>query len=261
MSMLSSSDVNTCNNAVNDLLSQRVSGVIVNVPLSTDEIAHISQTCADTPVLFMDADPHTDILNVMFDPDHGARLAITHLLQFGHQHTALLTGPMTSISARLRYEGWLTELEKQQLSPVSVLHVDWSAASGYHQTLALLGQSLRVSAIVVENDQMALGVLRALHEYGLRVPEQMSVIGFDDTQDSTYYTPPLTTIRHDFRLLGKEGVTRLLAMLHDPAHASSLLLPTELIVRHSSAVQSSAHASLQELTKNLLDITRQLQRL
>ncbi len=111
MSMLSSPDVNSCNNAVNDLLSQRVSGVIVNVPLSTDDVAHISQTCAGTPVLFMDADPHTDILNVMFDPDHGARLAITHLVQLGHQHIALLTGPMTSISARLRYEGWLAELK------------------------------------------------------------------------------------------------------------------------------------------------------
>ncbi|QDX98049.1 LacI family DNA-binding transcriptional regulator [Pectobacterium carotovorum subsp. carotovorum] len=261
MSMLSSPDVNSCNNAVNDLLSQRVSGVIVNVPLSTDDVAHISQTCADTPVLFMDADPHTDILNVMFDPDHGARLAITHLVQLGHQHIALLTGPMTSISARLRYEGWLAELKKQQLVPTSVLHGDWSAASGYHQTLALLGQSLRVSAIVVANDQMALGVLRALHEYGLRVPEQMSVIGFDDTQDSAYYTPPLTTIRQDFRLLGKEGVTRLLATLRDPTQSTSLLLPTELVVRHSTAVHSSTHASLQELTKNLLDITRQLQRL
>ena len=122
-----------------------------------------------------------------------------------------------SISARLRYEGWLETLAKHAVTPCAVQHGDWSAASGYQQALLLLNQPVRPGAILVANDQMALGVLRAVHEYGLRVPEQISVIGYDDTEDSAFFFPPLTTIKQDFRLLGHESVNRLVDHLHTTA--------------------------------------------
>lgn len=183
-----------------------------------------------------------------------------HLLTLGHQQIALLTGPLESISARLRYEGWLETLAKHDVTPCAVQHGDWSAASGYQQALLLLNQPARPGAILVANDQMALGVLRAVHEYGLRVPEQISVIGYDDTEDSAFFFPPLTTIKQDFRLLGHESVNRLVDHLHTHGdrRRSSLLLPTSLVERHTTAAPGEKPVSQEALSQELIRIARQL---
>jgi DNA-binding LacI/PurR family transcriptional regulator len=93
----------------------------------------------------------------------------------------------------------------------------------------------RPTAIFAANDQMALGLLRALHEAGLRVPEDMSVVGFDDTPESGYFTPPLTTIRQDFPELGKRTMSLLLRVLSGEIEATAPLVEPLLIVRSSTA--------------------------
>ncbi|WP_027712533.1 LacI family DNA-binding transcriptional regulator [Dickeya chrysanthemi] len=260
ISMLRAADGNDIQRAVNELLSQRVDGVLINVPLEQEEAEHIHQLCAATPVLFLDTPPTADLPSVIFDPHQGTRLAIDHLVALGHQRIALLAGPQSSVSARLRYEGWQQALAAHQLTPCAIAEGDWSASAGYQQAHLLLASSVRPTAIAVANDQMALGVLRAIHEYGLRVPEQISVIGFDDTRDSAYFQPPLTTIRQDFRQLGRESVNRLLDCLQHPHTPTPLRLKTTLIPRQTTAAWQPSTLSPQDVAQQLITLARQLQR-
>ncbi|MCA7014804.1 LacI family DNA-binding transcriptional regulator [Dickeya dadantii] len=262
ISMLRAADGNDVQRAVNELLAQRVDGVIVNVPLEQEPAEQIHQLCAATPVLFLDTSPAADLPSVIFDPHQGTRLAIDHLVALGHRRIALLAGPQSSVSARLRYEGWQQALAAHLLTPCATAEGDWSASAGYQQAHLLLANSVRPTAIAVANDQMALGVLRAIHEYGLRVPEQISVIGFDDTRDSAYFQPPLTTIRQDFRQLGRESVNRLLECLQSPHRhtPAPLRLKTTLIPRQTTAAWQPSTLSPQDVAQQLITLARQLQR-
>uniref|UniRef100_UPI003D81C6EF LacI Transcription Factor n=1 Tax=Escherichia coli TaxID=562 RepID=UPI003D81C6EF len=225
--------VEACKAAVNSLLAQRVDGLIINVPLENEDAQAVAQACGNVPVLFLDVSP-APVNSVLFDPHEGARLGVEHLVALGHQRIALLTGPLTSVSARLRFEGWRQTLAQHQLQPIAVLHGDWSALSGYQQTMQMLNEGLP-TALLVANDQMALGALRALSESGLRVPAQVSVVGYDDTEDSACFIPPLTTIKQDFRLLGQTSVNRLVQLLQNPSAQSPQLLPVTLVKRKTTA--------------------------
>ena len=161
ISMTDNLSLSACRTAVSELMSQRVDGVLINVPLSNDSADAIAQICGNLPALFLDVDPQAEVFKILFDPHCGAEQGVEHLLTLGHQQIALLTGPLESISARLRYEGWLETLAKHDVTPCAVQHGDWSAASGYQQALLLLNQPARPGAILVANDQMALGVLGA----------------------------------------------------------------------------------------------------
>ncbi|MGL5423906.1 MAG: LacI family DNA-binding transcriptional regulator [Serratia fonticola] len=260
ISMVEDLSVHACRTAINELLSQRVDGLLINVSLCAEDAHAIEQVCSEVPALFLDVDPDSDVSSILFDPYEGARQGVEHVVALGHRDIALITGPLVSISARLRYQGWLTTLAERQLKPCSVLHGDWSAASGYHLAGQILSLPKHPTAILVANDQMALGVLRALQEYGLHIPVQMSVVGYDDTEDSAFYYPPLTTIKQDFRMLGQESVKRLVQCLEDRhvPHAGSLRLTTSLVQRHTTAAINQDKVSLHTLSQELLRIARQI---
>ena len=226
-----------CQQAINELLAQRVDGILVNIPLKPKGSEIIAQQCADTPVLFLDVDPQSTAFSVLFDAKVGAIQGAGHLITLGHQQIAFICGPKSAISAQLRYQGWLQALNDASLTPQAVYYGEWNARSGYQATQRLIASNIPFSAILVANDQMALGVLRALHEHNINVPAQVSVIGYDDTADSAYFQPPLTTIRQDFKQLGEESVSRLIVRLHHTIEppSGSLLLATELTIRQTTA--------------------------
>ncbi|CNE52093.1 MULTISPECIES: LacI family DNA-binding transcriptional regulator [Yersinia] len=226
-----------CQQAINELLAQRVDGILVNVPLKPTRSQKVVQQCAGTPVLFLDVDPQSAAFSVLFDPKVGAIQGANHLIALGHQQIALICGPKEAISAQLRYQGWLQALSRASLMPQAVYHGEWDAQSGYQATQKLITSHTPFSAILVANDQMALGVLRALHEHNIDVPGQVSVIGYDDTADSAYFQPPLTTVRQNFKLLGEESVSRLIVRLHHTIEPPSetLLLATQLTIRQTTA--------------------------
>jgi len=261
--MVEDLQLKSCRAAVNELIAQRVDGILINVPLETDNAQQVKQCCGNLPVLFLDVDPQANLLSILFDPQEGAMQGLEHLLALGHRQIALLTGPLESVSARLRYEGWLTGLTAHQLEAFSVLHGDWSSASGYQLALNLLNPPQRPTAILVANDQMALGVLRAAHQLGVTVPQQLSVVGYDDTEDSAYFQPPLTTIAQDFRLSGRESVNRMVQMLQHPQQTSpgSLLLNTTLMLRQTTSSPGESPDSVQSLALELKRIARQLEQL
>ena len=143
--------------------------------------------------------------------DHvvGAATATEHLLELGHRTVWHVAGPEGWLEAMHRLDGWQATLEAAGADVPEPLYGDWSAQSGYD-----LGRKLaadpEVTAIFAANDQMALGVLRAMNEAGRDIPGEVSMVGFDDIPEAAYFSPPLTTIRQDFDEMGTRGVRLLL---------------------------------------------------
>lgn len=258
ISMVERNGVDACKAAVHNLLAQRVSGLIINYPLDEDDAIAVAAACGNVPVLFLDVSDQSPINSIIFSHDDGARLGVEHLVQHGHQRIALLAGPQTSVSARLRLAGWHKHLARYQLQPVAQQEGDWSAMSGYLQTQRMLNAGTIPGAMLVANDQMALGAMRAISEFGLRVATDISVIGYDDTEDSACYIPPLTTIRQDFALLGQTSVDRLIQLSRGASTGGNQLLPVTLVERKTVQPPGTQAASPQALADSLMQLARQV---
>lgn len=258
ISMVERSGVDACKAAVHNLLAQRVSGLIINYPLDEDDAIAVAAACGNVPVLFLDVSDQSPINSIIFSHDDGARLGVEHLVQHGHQRIALLAEPQTSVSARLRLAGWHKHLARYQLQPVAQQEGDWSAMSGYLQTQRMLNAGTIPGAMLVANDQMALGAMRAISEFGLRVATDISVIGYDDTEDSACYIPPLTTIRQDFALLGQTSVDRLIQLSRGASTGGNQLLPVTLVERKTVQPPGTQAASPQALADSLMQLARQV---
>ncbi len=138
-------------------------------------------------------------------------------------------------------------LAEHQLTPHRELTGDWSAESGYQATLSLFGSALP-TALLVANDQMALGALRALHQAGLQIPAEVSVVGYDDTAESAWYQPPLTTVRQDIKQLGERSVDWLVQTLNEE-QSPALMRPfaTRLIIRETTAAPPQQRINAQAI--------------
>lgn len=161
----------------------------------------------------------------------GARAATEHLLTLGHRTVHHVAGPAGSFSADERARGWRAALTAVGARTPRPLRGDWSAASG-HAAGRRLPRS--ATAVFAANDQMALGVLRALADAGRRVPEDVAVVGFDDVQDAADYRPPLTTVQQGFDVLGARAVDLLVSGIETGSAPRLETLPARLIVRASS---------------------------
>ncbi|WP_223878542.1 LacI family DNA-binding transcriptional regulator [Microbacterium radiodurans] len=173
-----------------------------------------------------------------FDQRGGAEQAVAHLLSLGHRTVHHLAGPAESFPAERRRMSWADTLTGSGRELTVIERGDWTARSGYAAAQRLLTHTAP-TAVFVANDQMALGAYRALHEAGLRVPTDVSVVGFDDTEEGAMLVPPLTTVRQEWRALGRDALDLALAM-SDGAGPSSVILPTSLIIRSSTAAPRDA---------------------
>lgn len=172
---------------------------------------------------------------VGFDQRGGAQQAVGHLLGLGHACVHMLAGPQSSLQSRLREHAWREFLTAAGRPVPPVLRGDWSPASGYAAG-QVLAADREVTAIFVANDEMAAGLMRAFHEAGRRIPDEVSVVGFDDVL-AEYLWPPLTTVRQDFSAVG-DGLVRLLLQrigspVADPDPVSTVV-PAHLVIRASS---------------------------
>ncbi len=248
--------------ALNELQAQRVDGVILNLPLEAQQAQQVAEDNPGLPCLFLDVPPGAGVFHVVFNPYDGTGASVEHLYRQGHRAFGLLSGPLTSVSARLRLESWRRSLQGHGLEPALCLQGDWSAQSGYHCTLEMTRTPESFTALLVGNDQMALGALSALHQLRLDVPARISLIGYDDTRDSAFFLPSLTTVSQDFDRLGREAVDRLVAYINDSARqsAQSLVLPTELIIRGSTAKPDTDRENNRQLAERLQQIAAELRR-
>ncbi|OJV57026.1 MAG: LacI family transcriptional regulator [Cellulomonas sp. 73-145] len=165
----------------------------------------------------------------------GSRSAVEHLLGLGHPTVHHIAGPADSAPAVQREETWQETLRRAGRPVPPVLRGDWTPQSGYALG-AQIADDPSVTAVYSANDEMAAGLMRALHERGVRVPEDVSVVGFDDAALTEFLWPPLTTVRQDFRTIGSELVRLLLAQVRDHVDVSRehVVVGTTLQVRAST---------------------------
>jgi DNA-binding LacI/PurR family transcriptional regulator len=163
----------------------------------------------------------------------GVEELVAHLADFGHTKFFHVAGPAGWLAARARANAYDRALASRGLVSVGSVNGDWSARSGYAAAEKIpLDQ---ITAIVAANDQMALGVLAALDERGVRVPEDISIVGFDDIPESEYFHPGLTTVNFDFAERGRTAVNDLLALINgDKISAHPKASPPRIVVRASS---------------------------
>jgi DNA-binding LacI/PurR family transcriptional regulator len=168
----------------------------------------------------------------------GLPALIGHLADLGHRHFLHLAGPNEWSASRNRVRAYEAAVKVRGLHSVGILHGDWSAASGY-RAIADLTRPSEATAIVAANDQMALGAMLALKESGLRIPQDVSVVGIDDIPEAAYLDPPLTTVRNDFEAQGRAAMHQLLARI-EHTKVNTMVVPTPLLlVRQSSGPVAS----------------------
>jgi DNA-binding LacI/PurR family transcriptional regulator len=225
--------------AIDRLRDQSVAGIVVVAPTAAtfDALAAVPP---HTPLVAVEGDPHRDFPVVAVDQALGARMATEHLLRQGHRTVWHIRGPESWLEAEGRVQGWREALEAAGIQPPEpLLTGDWSPASGYEAGLALAGRP-EVGAVFVANDQMAVGLLRAMHERGRRVPEDVSVVGFDDIPEAAYLTPPLTTVHQPFDEVGR----RSLALLMEQIEAGERIRRREIVSPRLVERRSVAPASV-----------------
>jgi DNA-binding LacI/PurR family transcriptional regulator len=212
-----------------------VDGIVVIAP-QEDAGDALLDAPGEIPLVAVEAGPADAVPVVAIDQFAGAAAGTRHLLDLGHETVWHVAGPQDWLEARQRLDGWRVTLAAAGAEVPEPLVGDWSARAGYD-----LGRRLStdpgVTAVFVANDQMALGVLRAMHEAGRPIPDRVSVVGFDDVPEAPFFMPPLTTVRQDFNEMGSRGVHLLLRMME----AGRRLPPPsglepELIVRASTSV-------------------------
>ena len=187
------------------------------------------------PVVVVQGARRNAALTVAVDHAEGARLATRHLLDLGHDTVLHVAGPADWVESAERIDGWRSALrEADRPVPRLCWRGDWSASSGYQIGLRI-AKIDAARAIFVANDQMALGLLRALREAGRLVPGQVSVVGFDDVPESAYFAPPLTTVRQDFAALGRSAMELVWRAIDGEVAPTVALVPAQLIERGSTA--------------------------
>lgn len=220
--------------AVARLADSAVEGMILIAPLVSAAEA-LADLPTDRPVVVVEGDLEADVAVVTVDQHAGARVATEHLLGLGHPTVFHLSGPPEWLEARARVAGWKAALEDAGAPVPEPLVGDWTARSGFEAGRVLAGIP-SASAVFVANDHMALGVLRALHESGRRVPEDVSVVGFDDIAEAGFFTPPLTTVHQDFDEVGRQSLGLLVGQVESGRRSCErLVIAPALVARRSSA--------------------------
>jgi DNA-binding LacI/PurR family transcriptional regulator len=221
--------------AVGRLRGQGVDGIIIIAP----EVAAASalmEIPADLPVVAVEGLMDAPIPVVAVDQFLGATKATQHLLDLGHRNVWHIAGPGDWYEAGAREQGWRVTLEKAGVTPPDPLPGDWSPRSGYDHGRELIRSGADVTAVFVANDQMALGVMRAVREAGLQVPDDVSIVGFDDIPEAAYFAPPLTTVRQEFLEVGTLSMAMLLQRLRGAGdEPMKQVVEPELVARASTA--------------------------
>ena len=215
--------------------NRRVDGVIVISPYLDDRYIRLPES---TPVVLMGGCLRDDVRHLVYlDNRAAAAKATRHLLDLGHTRIAQITGPLAEDCAQERDLGYREALSQAGIRPDPMLTMggDWNATCGFEAAMRLLQNGDPPTGIVTQNDRLAVGVIRAARDLGLRVPEQLSVIGFDDMPLASYFDPSLTTMRQDTFDVG-QTCARLLVDLLDGRITGSqhVRLSAELVVRQST---------------------------
>jgi LacI family transcriptional regulator len=217
LSLLDDFDAGQIDGILRNLLSRQVDGIIWAVPGNDRLVGELSGRFSDisVPVVYLNKIKNWDEVIVAMDNRLGGRLATDHLLEQGYRRIGIITGPIDWWEAQEREKGWRETMGKAGLTNLEELIVngDWNAASGEIGLHNLLVKSPDIDAVFACNDQMALGALQAARRLGIKVPQDLGIVGFDDIPEAAYFYPSLTTIRQNAIALGALAVDRMCSFI------------------------------------------------
>ncbi len=220
---------------VEDLLARRVDGiVIVTTRLKDEELRRFS---ASAPLVVAGRSLRGEgLFSIKLDNALGAEIAVRHLVELGHTRIAHLEGPHDHADAGDRAMGYRRALREAgiRVDPGLVIPAGFLAPDGLTAVERLLDSRRTFTAILAANDECAYGAHLGLHRRGLRVPEDVSLVGFDDLLGSRFTTPPLTTVRQPLEEIGRRAARSLLDMLHGRSPPTHDMPQVELVVREST---------------------------
>ena len=217
---------------VDYLMSQAVEALVVIAP-QVRVFEALQDLSVSVPIVTLESTGRDPRRSLSVDQVAGARLATRLLLDLGHRDILHLAGPQDWIEAEARMQGYLEALADADARTRAPILGDWTASFGYYAGLELL-RVRDFTAVFVANDQMALGLLHAARELGLQVPDDLSVVGFDDIPEAAHFAPPLTTVRQNFVEIGRRAVSILLAELRGETSTDHQMVLPELILREST---------------------------
>jgi LacI family transcriptional regulator len=197
------------------------------------------------------------VTNIVLDHSHAAQIAITHLLQLGHRKVAFIKGQEFSSDTEVRWRA-IVEAAAALKLPISkslIVQLEGDSPSpelGYKVTKKLLASNQPFTALFAFNDISAMGAIRALRDAGMRVPEDISIVGFDDIQSAAYQIPGLTTVRQPLRKMGKIAAETLLRRINRPGieQVSQITIEPELIVRETTQALSATAGQPEDRSRN-----------
>jgi LacI family transcriptional regulator len=225
------------------LLERSIDGLLlVNTP---------TPLLAEVPIVSISGhETMAGVTNIQLNQTLAARLALKHLADLGHRRVALMKGQDRSLDSDYRWREIMETaraygIEVHEELLIKLTENIWSPGLGYGPVKALLSRTRNFTALFAFNDIAAVGAIRALHEAGLRVPDDVSVIGFDDVLSAPFGIPSLTTVRQPLREMGKVGAEFLLNRISHPKapHPEQVILQPELVIRESTAKACSRHPS------------------
>jgi LacI family transcriptional regulator len=221
--------------ALENAAARLVDGVVMYAPSLHISDEKLLELCDGMPLVRRDYVADSRLAWVGFDQVYATRMAIDHLIELGHRQIAAIPPTLSLINGQWRYTIWKETLQKHGLEPGPMSDARYTSGSGYEAMKHILSTRIPFTAVMVGSDVMALGAMCALREHGVRIPDDVSVISFDNAELASFTDPPLTTIDFDFRQQDIMAVKYLVEILSDPDMKlhQRILLP-DLIVREST---------------------------
>jgi len=229
-------DATRSQNAIRNMLQSGVRGVAV-MSSALDRRAVEGLRAAGIGVVFYNLGPAEKLIsNIQVDYLTGISQSIDHLIELGHHQVAVISGPQTNRTAVALQKAIVEELEKRRLRPFPILESNFKVDGGASAVRVIMGQSSIPTAIFCGNDLIAMGAMSALEEAGVKAPEDVSVIGFDDIFFAHLARPPLTTVRIPREQLGEMAFKSLSKMAGSKRRTGvDYLIETHLVIRKSTA--------------------------
>lgn len=213
------------------LLDQAVEAVVVIAP-HIRVLDAVRELDLSLPIVTLQSTELGAGTGISIDQLEGAQMAVAHLLELGHRRIQHVAGPLEFFEAAARRHGYEATLAEAGLAPLPLFVGDWTSEAGYRAAATI---SPEATAVFCGNDQMALGLIHGLAERGLRVPHDISVVGFDDVPEAAHFLPPLTTVSQDFARIGELAVEVLLGQIAGGERSPVPSIEPALVVRQSTA--------------------------
>jgi DNA-binding LacI/PurR family transcriptional regulator len=207
---------------------------LVCIAIKKEALELATKSYRNIPIVAIDTEEVEGATTIGIDNHFGAVEATKHLIELGHKNILHMSGPKDSIEAQARLAGYQETMLKNDLQPV-ILQGDWSSATGLRLGVDLNLTQSKITAVFSANDQMALGLFKAMRLKGVSIPEDLSVIGFDDVPEAPYFSPPITTMLQDFNRLGEAAMELLIFKLAGLKPAKYQALKPQMVLRESTA--------------------------